>query len=335
MKIKSLLGAGILALALFVYLSVFIVDEREQAVVTQFGKIVGDPHIEPGLKFKVPLIQKVTFFPKNLQAWDGEPGQIPTLDKTYIHVEAFARWRIKDPILFFESIGSFALAKARLDEIIDPAVRNQITSHGLVEAVRSTGREMDPGAELDAFGEEERVDGNKEEGALLPEAQSSQRKHRKIQVGREVITKNILTQAQRGLEVFGIELLDVKIKRINYEERVRKSVYERMIAERTQIAERYRSEGVGEARKIQGDKERELQRIGSEAYREAQTIQGEADARVVKLLGDVYGLDPEFYTYQQTLEAYKNALSGSKVVFSTDSEFMKYLTRPGQDKKRR
>lgn len=330
MKTKSLLGAVLLALILVLYMSVFIVDEREQAVVTQFGKIVGAPHIEPGLKFKVPLIQKVTFFPKNLQAWDGEPGQIPTLDKTYIYVEPFARWRIKDPIRFFESIGSFALAKARLDEIIDPAVRNQITSHGLVEAVRWTNRKMDPWVELDAFGEVEKVDGNKEDDALLPiEAQEKQRQQREIRVGRERITEIILAQAQPRLEVFGIELVDVKIKRINYVEEVRKSVYKRMIAERKQIAERYRSEGVGEARKIQGDKERELQRIGSEAYRDAETIRGEADAKVVSLLGDAYGMDPEFYTYQQTLEAYKNALSGSKAVFSTNSEFMKYLTTPG------
>lgn len=335
MKTKSLLGAVALALVAVLYMSVFIVDEREQAVVTQFGKIVGKPHIEPGLKFKMPLIQKVTFFPKNLQAWDGEPGQIPTLDKTYIYVEAFARWRIKNPVLFFESIGSFPLAKARLDEIIDPSVRNQITSHGLVEAVRWTNRKMDPWIELDAFGEAEEVDDSRGDDLLAPIEPPKEQREREIRVGRERITEVILEQAQPRLEVFGIELVDVKIKRINYVEEVRKSVYKRMIAERKQIAERYRSEGVGEARKIQGDKERELQRIGSEAYRDAETIRGEADAKVVNLLGETYSVDPEFYTYQQTLEAYKNALSGSKAVFSTDSEFMKYLTHPSLEKKKK
>lgn len=330
MKIKGLLGAILAVLVLLAYSAAFIVDETEQAVVTQFGRIVGKPIVEPGLKFKVPFVQMVTFFPKNLQAWDGDPGQIPTLDKTYIYVDAFARWRIVDPVRFFQSIGSFHLAKGRLDEIIDPAIRNLVTSNALVESVRWTNREMDPWVELDAFGDVETIEEERDRTALS-QRDSAQTRH--IRMGRERITQMILEQAQPRLDVFGIELVDVKVKRINYVEQVRESVYKRMIAERRQIAEKYRSEGVGEARKIRGDKERELQRIESEAYRAAQKIRGEADAKVVKLLGDAYGVDPEFYTFQQTLETYRDALQGSHVVFSTESDFMRYLKRQGPGKR--
>lgn len=188
---------------------------------------------------------------------------------------------------------------------------------------------MDPGVELDSFGGTETLEEKRDRAAFARDTSYSQ----DIRVGRERITQMILEQAQPRLEIFGIELVDVKIKRINYVEQVRESVYKRMIAERRQIAEKYRSEGVGEARKIRGDKERELQLIASEAYRSAQKIRGEADAKVVKLLGDTYGVDPDFYTYQQTLETYKEALQGSQVVFSTDSDFMRFLKRqkPGKN----
>lgn len=329
MKIKGLLGAIFVVLAIVIYSAAFVVDETEQVVITQFGKIVGKPIVEPGLKFKIPLIQTATFFPKNLQAWDGDPGQIPTLDKTYIYVDAFARWRIVDPVRFFQSIGSFHLAKGRLDEIIDPSIRNLVTSNSLVESVRWTNREMDPWVEMDAFGEEETVEEERDRMAVSRETSQI----REIRLGRERMTQKIMEQAQPRLDVFGIELVDVKVKRINYVEQVRESVYKRMIAERRQIAEKYRSEGVGEARKIRGDKERELQRIDSEAYRTAQKIRGDADAKVVGLLGKTYGVDPDFYTYQQTLENYKDALQGSQVVFSTDSDFMRFLKHQGVGKK--
>ncbi|TYT75063.1 protease modulator HflC [Desulfobotulus mexicanus] len=324
MNMKGLIGAVLVAVLLLAYSAAFVVDETEQAVITQFGRLVGDPIVEPGLKFKVPFVQVATFFPKNLQAWDGDPGQIPTLDKTYIYVDAFARWRIVDPVKFFQSIGSFSLAKGRLDEIIDPAIRNLVTSNALVESVRWTNREMDPWVELDAFGEVETIEEERDRTAFARDERA-----REIRVGREKITEQILAQAQPRLDVFGIELVDVKIKRINYVEQVRESVYKRMIAERRQIAEKYRSEGVGEARKIRGDKERELQLIESEAYRTAQKIRGTADAKVVRLLGDTYGVDPNFYTYQKTLETYREALEGSSVVFSTDSDFMRFLNRQG------
>ena len=290
----------------FVFTAAYVVDETEQVVVTQFGKVVGKPKTEPGLYFKIPFIQNATYFPKNLLEWDGDPGQIPTLDKTYIWVDAFARWRIVDPIEFFQTVNNTTSAQGRLDDIIDPAVRNLITENKLIETVRKTNRELD----TYEIGLED----------------IKERPSYKIKTGREKITKQILEQAQPKLSKFGIELVDVKIKRINYVEQVRDSVYGRMIAERKQIAEKFRSEGKGEAQKILGEKERDLKRITSEAYRTAQEVKGKADAQSTKLYAEAFGVDPEFYSFIKTLEIYDDALGkDSSVVLSTDSEFFKYL----------
>ncbi len=290
----------------FVFTAAYVVDETEQVVVTQFGKVVGKPKTEPGLYFKIPFIQNATYFPKNLLEWDGDPGQIPTLDKTYIWVDAFARWRIVDPITFFQTVNNTISAQGRLDDIIDPAVRNLITENRLIETVRKTNRELD----TYEIGLED----------------IKERPSYKILTGREKITKQILEQAQPKLSKFGIELVDVKIKRINYVEQVRDSVYGRMIAERKQIAEKFRSEGKGEAQKILGEKERDLKRITSEAYKTAQEIKGKADAESTKLYAEAFSVDPEFYSFIKTLEIYDDALGkDSSVVLSTDSEFFKYL----------
>jgi len=290
----------------FVFTAAYVVDETEQVVVTQFGKVIGKPKTEPGLYFKIPFIQNATYFPKNLLEWDGDPGQIPTLDKTYIWVDAFARWRIVDPITFFQTVNNTTSAQGRLDDIIDPAVRNLITENKLIETVRKTNRVLD----TYEIGLED----------------IKERPSYKIKTGREKITKQILEQAQPKLSKFGIELVDVKIKRINYVEQVRDSVYGRMIAERKQIAEKFRSEGKGEAQKILGEKERDLKRITSEAYRTAQEIKGKADAESTKLYAEAFGVDPEFYSFIKTLEIYDDALGkDSSVVLSTDSEFFKYL----------
>ena len=290
----------------FVFTAAYVVDETEQVVVTQFGKVVGKPKTEPGLYFKIPFIQNATYFPKNLLEWDGDPGQIPTLDKTYIWVDAFARWRIVDPIEFFQTVNNTTSAQGRLDDIIDPAVRNLITENKLIETVRKTNRELD----TYEIGLED----------------IKERPSYKIKTGREKITKQILEQAQPKLSKFGIELVDVKIKRINYVEQVRDSVYGRMIAERKQIAEKFRSEGKGEAQKILGEKERDLKRITSEAYKTAQEVKGKADAESTKLYAEAFGVDPEFYSFIKTLEIYDDALGkDSSVVLSTDSEFFKYL----------
>ncbi len=315
MKTKGLGIAAIIVLAagFIIYSAAFVVDETEQVVVTQFGRLTGDAITEPGLNFMIPFIQKPTYFPKNIQSWDGDPGQIPTLDKTYLWVDAFARWRISDPIKFFQTVSDMFSAQSRLDDIIDPAVRNFITSYELIETVRKSNRE------LDTF--EVGV------GDVLEEVQTDDdRTDLSINTGREKITQGILKQAQPKLDKFGIELVDVKIKRVNYVEQVRESVYGRMIAERKQIAEKFRSEGKGEASKIIGDKDRDLKEIRSEAYRKAQEIKGRADAEATDIYADSYGVDPEFYSFLKTLEIYNEALDkDASVVLSTDSEFLKYL----------
>jgi len=306
MKSKLVILVVAVVAILFVFTAAYVVDETEQVVVTQFGKVVGKPKSEPGLYFKIPFIQNTNYFPKNLLQWDGDPGQIPTLDKTYIWVDTFARWRIVDPVTFFQTVNNTTTAQGRLDDIIDPAVRNLITENRLIETVRKTNRELD----TYEIGLED----------------IKERPSYKIVTGREKITKQIMEQAQPKLAKFGIELVDVKIKRINYVEQVRDSVYGRMIAERKQIAEKFRSEGMGEARKILGEKERDLKRITSEAYKIAEEIKGKADAESTKLYAQAFGVDPDFYSFIKTLEIYSEALDkDTSLVLSTDSEFFKYL----------
>lgn len=305
MKIKGIIIVILLVVIVLAYNSAYTVNETEQVVITQFGRIIGEPQKDPGLKFKVPFIQKTHYFAKNLLGWDGDPGQIPTLDKTFIWVDVFARWKIVDPIKFFQTVNNRLNAMGKLNDIIDPAVRNFITSNSLIEAVRKSNREL----------ETSETDLDSEEKAYFT-----------VTTGREKITQGILAQAQPKLSPFGIELVDVKIKRINYVEQVRKSVYGRMIAERNQIAEKFRSEGKGEAQKILGDKEKELQLITSEAYRKAQEIKGKADAEATVIYADSYGRDPEFYSFVQTLQIYSDALDDKNtLILSTDSEFLKYL----------
>jgi membrane protease subunit HflC len=307
MKTKGIWVIVLIAAAVVLYESAFVVSETEQVVITQFGKIVRDPILDPGLKFKVPFIEKASFFPKNIQEWDGEPGQIPTLDKTFIWVDAFARWKIVDPVKFFQTVNNRFNAVSRLNDIIDPAVRNFITSYRLIEAVRKSNRELD----------------TTEVGL---EDQEKKPHLYVISLGREKITQGVLEQAQPKVAQFGIELVDVKIKGINYVEEVRKSVYDRMIAERKQIAEKFRSEGKGEAQKVLGQKERDLQEITSEAYRIAQEVKGKADAEAAKIYADAYGIDPDFYAFTQTLEIYNESLNkDASLLLSTDSEFLKYF----------
>jgi len=308
MKPKNIFTIIVAVAILLVFTSAYVVDETEQVVVTQFGRVVGSPKTEAGLYFKVPFIQKATYFPKNLLAWDGDPGQIPTLEKTYLWVDAFARWKIVDPIKFFQTVNNTVSALGRLDDIIDPAVRNFITSFKLIDAVRTSNRELD----------------TMEVG--LEDIKKEQLSAYTITTGREAITRGILKQARPKLAEFGIELVDVQIKRLNYVEAVRDSVYGRMIAERNQIAEKFRSEGQGEAQKILGEKEKELKRITSEAYKSAQLISGNADATATKIFAEAFSKDPEFYSFVKTLEVYGNTLDEkSSLVLSTDSEFLKYF----------
>jgi modulator of FtsH protease HflC len=308
MKSKGVIVIILVIAIILVYNSAYIVDETEQVIITQFGRITGETKKAPGLRFKIPFIQQANVFNKNLLDWDGDPGQIPTLDKTFIWVDTFARWKIVEPIKFFQTVNNRFNAIGKLNDIIDPAVRNYITSYSLIEAVRKSNKELG----IDEIG--------------LEDVKKDQRASYSITFGREKITKGIMEQAQPKLAQFGIELVDVKIKRINYVESVRKSVYDRMIAERNQMAEKFRSEGRGEARKIIGEKERDLKRIISEAYKVSQQIKGKADAEAIKIYAKAYGEDPEFYSFTRTLEIYKEALDDkNSLILSTDSEFLKYL----------
>jgi membrane protease subunit HflC len=306
--VKTLFLVIVAVGVIFVYSSAYIIDETEQVVITQFGRVVGDPIKDPGLKFKLPIFQTANYFPKNLLTWDGSPGQVPTKDKTYIWVDTFARWRIVDPVKYFQTVTNEFAALERLDDIIDPAMRNLVTSFSLVESVRNTSRAMD------TFDDMNEKNDNRT------------RNQYKIELGRDEITRRIVKQASSKLAQFGIELVDVKIKRINYIENVRQAVYNRMIAERNQIAEKYRAEGMGEASNIRGEKEKELQVIKSQAYKDSQSLKGDADAKATKIYADSYGADPDFYAFVKTLEVYRATMGkDSTLILSTDSEFMKYF----------
>ncbi len=318
---KYIAIAIVVIIAGFVFLaSAYTVDETEQVVITQFGEVIGEPIKEPGLKFRIPFIQRANFFPKNIRAWDGDPGQIPTLDKTYIWVDTFARWRITDPVAFLRTVTDIQSALNRLDDIINPAVRNVVTSHELIETVRNSNREM---TTLD----QEELDDVKSEAIkkVVKESKKKEEGQYKISVGRAELTHRMLKESQPKLDKFGIDLIDVKIKRVNYVQGVRKSVYDRMIAERKQMAEKIRSMGQGEARKIEGDMERDLLKIQSNAYRQAEEIKGDADAKATKIYAEAYGRAPEFYSFLKSLDVYTTSLEGSDLILSTDSEFLQYF----------
>ncbi len=285
----------------------YIVPETEQVVITQFGKpkrVVS----EAGLHIKTPFLEQVNTFEKRLLEWDGKPTQVPTLDKRYIWVDSFARWRITDPLKFFQRIRNETSAHALLDDIINSEIRNQISNQLLIDAIRSSNREMSQMAGL--------------EGEQMVEITE-------VKVGRNQIVKNVLEKAIIAAEEYGMELVDIQIKRINYVEQVRQAVYERMIVERKRIAAKYRSEGEGEMMDIMGKKEKEEKQILSEAYKEAQEIMGKADAEAIKIYADAYGKDEEFYSFLKTLESYEDNLGrSSTVILSTDSEYLKYLKSP-------
>ena len=295
------------AVAIFMT-SAYTVDETEQVVITRFGKVIGEPIADAGLHFRIPMVDQVNPFPKNLQEWDGERGEIPTLNKTYILVDTFARWRVIDPVLFFQTCRDMRGAMIRIGDIIDPAVKNAIASYDLIETVRNSDRLVNVDDPI--FG----ITGD------------AAKENKTIKAGRSIITGQIMDNAGEKLKSFGIDLVDVKLKRLNYRDDVRGSVYDRMIAERTQIVEKFRSEGRGEAQKIKGEMEKELKKIESEAYRTAQELKGTADAEVTRIYAEAYGKDPEFYSFTKSLEIYGNALGKeSTLVLSTDSEFLKYL----------
>lgn len=299
----------------------FRVNEAEQALITQFGRIVGEPVSKAGLHFKVPFIQDVRFFDKRILSWDGDPNQIPTKDKKYIIVDTTARWRIIDPVKYAQTVNDERGARARLDGILDGVTRDIISRHNLVEAVRNTNTIL------------ERIKARQEEvknadpaQALLEVEEEISGDIEPIQVGRERLSDSILERARPELESLGIELIDVQLRRIAYEASVETKVFSRMISERQRIAEKIRSFGKGEEAKIRGKLNLDLKQVESEAYRRSEEIRGRAEANAISIYAESLNKSPDYYKFQRTLEAYRTSLAGKgELVLSTDSEIFKML----------
>ena len=293
----------IMFVILLMFTSMYTVNETQQVVITQFGKVTGNSITEAGLYFKVPLIQKTNFFPKNILEWDDVPGQFPTADKRYIHLDTFGRWKIIDPVKFMESVNNISSAQSRISDVMTAATKSVVAKHHLIEMVRNTNRPMDTFAEMD----------------------SSTSHIAEVEKGRSKLMDIILTNAQKGTKKFGIELSDVKTKRINYIHSVRQKVYEKMSKERDSIAAKYRSEGKGEQARIVGEMGRLLREIKSDAKRQEKEIYGKAEAKATKILSKVKE-DPEFYEFWQTLQLYDKSFGkGDRIFLSTDSRLLKLM----------
>ena len=303
-----IIAALVLIVLLFVTGTVYTVKEGQQVVLTQFGKPIGDSITDAGLHFKLPFIVKVNVIEKRILAWDGKSAQMPTRDKTYIQVDTFARWRISKPLDYFKTLRDERSALSRLDDILGSVTRNAVAKHDLLEVVRST------------------KDRKPETTDLLIEKEAV---FEPIKIGRREIEENLKEIAKTKLDGTGIELLDLRFKRINYNQSVERQIYEQMISERQKIAERFRSEGAGEAARTMGKMEREVKRIESEAYLKIQSILGEADAESTRIYAEAYGGTPEresFYEFVKTLEAYDKILDeNTTVILSTDSDLFKLL----------
>ena len=311
MKIGSLVFLGIAAFVLFS--AVYTVNEVEQMIITQFGKPVGEPVTTAGLKIKVPFIQEVNPIDKRVLEWDGSPSDMPTKDKLYISVDLFARWRIVDPLQYFLRLRDERSAQSRLDDILGSETRNAVAKHELIEIIRTTKDRVPLRDSLLAGAQQEA-----KMGSLVP-----------INKGRKLVEKEIFDAAAEKVQVFGIELLDIRFKRINYNQSVRPKIYDRMISERRQIAERFLSEGNGEAARIRGNRVRDLNKIQSEAYREVEEIRGVADAKATEIYARAYNQSPEaveFYEFTRTMQAYQDIIeSNSTLILSTDSDLFKFL----------
>ena len=313
MKSVLKVSGGVLAVAILLVLSgtFYTLEEGQQAIIVQFGRPVGDLVTEAGLHVKLPFVQEVRRFEKRLLIWDGDPNQIPTKGREFIWVDTTARWRIADAKKFLESVATERGAQSRLDDIIDSVVRDQVSGSELVELVRSTSWVIPKGEVLEE----------------VP-AELEEELKKKIARGREEITRIILAEARKIIPQYGIELVDVRIKRLDYVESVREKVNARMISERKRIAARFRSEGEGRSAEILGTMEKELRQIRSTAYRRAQEVRGKADAEATKIYGTAYNRDPEFYAFSRTLEAYKEGQNKNSVlILTTDSDYYRYLKK--------
>ena len=311
---KGFTALVVLAIGLFVLLnSIYTVNEVEQVIITQFGKPIGEPVTEAGLKFKTPFIQEVNPIDKRVLEWDGAPSDMPTKDKLYISVDLFARWRVVDPLQYFLRLRDERSAQSRLDDILGSETRNAVAKHELIEIIRTT-KDRVPLRDATLVSSEQNTD----IGSLVP-----------IVKGRQMVEQEIFRAAADKVGVFGIELLDIRFKRINYNESVRPKIYDRMISERRQIAERFLSEGNGEAARIRGNRVRDLNKIQSEAYREVEEIRGLADAKATEIYASAYNKSTEaveFYEFTRTMAAYESLIDDSTtLVLSTKSDLFKYL----------
>jgi membrane protease subunit HflC len=308
-SVLAVLGVG----AYIVANSFYTVSEVQQVIITQFGKPVGDPVTSAGLKVKMPFVQDVNPIDKRVLEWDGNPSDMPTKDKLYISVDLFARWRITEPLPYFLRLRDERSAQSRLDDILGSETRNAVAKHELIEIIRTT-KDRVPLRDALLTAAERELD----MGALVP-----------IQKGRKLVEEEIFAAASEKVKVFGIELLDIRFKRINYNESVRPKIYDRMISERRQIAERFLSEGNGEAARIRGNRVRDLNKIQSEAYKQVEEIRGVADAKATEIYAQAYNQSPaaaSFYEFTRTMQAYKSIIAeNTTVVFSTDSDIFKFL----------
>jgi modulator of FtsH protease HflC len=309
--IATLVGLGIGAYVLTS--SFYTVSEVQQVIITQFGKPVGAPVTAAGLKVKLPFIQDVNPIDKRILEWDGSPSDMPTKDKLYISVDLFARWRITDPLQYFLRLRDERSAQSRLDDILGSETRNAVAKHELIEIIRTTKDRVPLRDALLTDAEREQ-----DIGSLVP-----------IQKGRKLVEQEIFAAAAEKVRVFGIALLDIRFKRINYNESVRPKIYDRMISERRQIAERFLSEGNGEAARIRGNRVRDLNKIQSEAYRQVEEIRGVADAKAAEIYAKAYNQSPdavEFYEFTRTMQSYKSIIAeNTTLVLSTDSDLFKFL----------
>ena len=307
MKPSRILVGGLVALLLVVAVaSLYTIGETEQVVITQFGRPVGEPVIRPGLHFKLPFVQDVNVFDKRWLEWDGDSNQVPTRDKKYIWVDTYARWRIADPLLFFQRLHDERGAVSRLDDIIDGETRNVIANHNLIEIVRSSNREFELGDEAEELARSEEM--------------------QQVEYGRDQLTRLILERASRVTPQFGIQLVDVQLQRLGYIETVQSKVFERMISERRRIADRHRSEGLGKSAEIRGRKERELKTIESVAYRKAQEVMGKADAQAAAIYAEAFGQDRNLYRFVRTMTTYRETMDkDSWLILSTDAELYQFM----------
>jgi len=306
MKFRTLIILIIVTL-IILFDALFIIDEREQAIITQFGEPIGDGIQNAGLHIKIPFIRKVHIFEKRVLEWDGEPKQVPTSDKRYIWIDTFSRWQIVDALKFYQTTRNETFAHSRLDDILSGTTRDVISSNELLEIVRSTDRELTYTEEYYASLDEEIIESP-------------------IDYGRSGISNEIMSRSIPLVAEYGINLIDLKIKRVNYVEEVRLKVYDRMISERNKIAAKYRSEGQGKSAEIVGKTQRELDQIQSEAYKTAQEIRGRADAEAISIYANAYNRDPDFFEFLKTLEAYESTIGDKNtIIMTTDSDFYKYL----------